>query len=172
MQIETDRLLLRHITMDDLDEHIAVHAEPEVIRFMGRFDRARLTGWLEQNDADWRRWGYGRLAVVERATGRLLGRSGLKYWPEFDETEVGWVLHPDAWGFGFATEAGRACVDWGFRSLDVPYLTAMIRPDNGRSVRVAERLGMVATRDDTLLGEPVVVYSRSRDGMAPGRARA
>ena len=46
------------------------------------------------------------------------------------------MLRPDAWGFGFATEAGRACVDWGFRHLGLESVTAMIRPDNGRSIRV------------------------------------
>jgi RimJ/RimL family protein N-acetyltransferase len=88
----------------------------------------------------------------------------LKYWPQFDETEVGWVLHPSAWGHGFATEAGRACVEWGFGELGLPYLTAMIRPENSPSIRVAERLGMRARRRDVLLDLPVVVYSLDRVG--------
>lgn len=160
--IDTDRLLLRRLTADDLDELVAIHAEPEVARFMGTFDRVEATEFLQQNRRDWSEHGYGRLAVVDRATGRLLGRSGLKYFPQFRETEVGWVLRPDAWGHGLATEAGRACVAWGFGSLDAPYLTAMIRPDNRRSIAVAERLGMSPLREDVLLGEPVVVYSIER----------
>src|SRR5690348_9357706 len=123
---------------------------------MGPFDRTRVLEWLQRNEADWKRYGYGRLGIVERGTARLLGRSGLKYWPQFGEIEVGWLLHPDAWGRGLATEAGRACVEWGFRDLDAPYLTAMIRPDNERSVAVAERLGFTILRDDLLLGDRVV----------------
>ncbi len=98
------------------------------------------------------------MAILERGTERFVGRSGLKYWPQFDETEVGWVLRPDAWGQGFATEAGRACVEWGLGALHLPYLTAMIRPENLPSVHVAERLGMTPLRSDVLMGGPVIVY--------------
>jgi Acetyltransferase (GNAT) domain len=69
----------------------------------------------------------------------------MKYFVQFRETEIGWLPRPDTWGHGFAIEAARACADGGFRNLDVPYVTAMIGPDNLRSVRVAERLGMTAS---------------------------
>jgi RimJ/RimL family protein N-acetyltransferase len=157
--IDTARLLLRQLTTADLDELVAIHAEAEVARFMGAFDRIRVSAWLDQNQRDWSERGYGRLAIVDRATGQILGRSGLKYWPEFQETEVGWLLRPDAWGHGFATEAARACIEWGFHGLRLPHITAMIRPDNRRSIRVADRLGMSPLRHDTLLGDSVVVYS-------------
>jgi RimJ/RimL family protein N-acetyltransferase len=161
--LETDRLLLRRFTTADLDELVAVHADPEVTRVMGLFDRARALRWMEANELDWAEQGYGRLAIVDRVTGAILGRCGLKYWSGFDETEVGWVLRRDAWGHGFATEAGRASVDWGFRSFELPYITAMIRPDNPRSLAVAERLGMSPRRDDVLLGQTVVVYAVDRE---------
>ena len=115
------------------------------------------------------RAGHGRVAIVERATGRFLGRTGLKYFAQFRETEIGWLLRPDVWGHGFATEAARACVDWGFRNLDVPYVTAMIGPENLRSIRVAARLGMTPLRADVLLDEPVDVYSISREEWAATR---
>jgi len=159
--IETERLLLRRVTSADLDELIAIHAQPAVMRFMGSFDRDEALQWMSRNEREWEELGYGRLAIVERATGRFLGRSGLKYWPQFGETEVGWLLRPDAWGRGFASEAGRACVEWGFEHLQLGHITAMIRPDNHRSIRVAERLGMEPLRGDVLLGEPVVVYAAS-----------
>src|SRR5689334_18900140 len=161
MLIPTERLLLRPLGLDDLGEIHAMNAMPEVIRTMGVVDRATALARLEANERDWRERGYGPMAVIERATGRFLGRSGLKYWPQFDETEVGWVLRPEAWGQGFATEAGRACVAWGFGTFEFPYLTAMIRPDNTRSIRVAERLGMQPSRADVLLETPVVVYRLS-----------
>ena len=162
MLIETDRLLLRPLTTADLDEVIEMHAMPEVIRTMGAYDRLAAGARLERNEREWAERGHGLVAIIERATGRFVGRSGLKYWPQFDETEVGWVLRPDSWGHGFATEAGQACVEWGFAALDVPYLTAMIRPDNDRSIRVAERLGMRALRPDVLFDLPVVVHSLER----------
>jgi RimJ/RimL family protein N-acetyltransferase len=163
VQLETDRLLLRPLTMADLDEFMTMHSAPEVARTMGHYSAAGAADRIERNEREWREYGYGLMSLVERETGRFLGRSGLKYWSQFDETEVGWVLHPDFWGRGFATEAARACLDWGFGTLDVPYITAMIVPDNIRSLRVAERLGMVRLRSDTLLEFPVIVHAMERD---------
>jgi RimJ/RimL family protein N-acetyltransferase len=158
MLIETNRLLLRPLTLADLDEIDAMNSCPEVVQTMGSVDRATALARLESVEQEWRDRGYGPMAVIERSTGRFLGRSGLKYWPQFDETEVGWVLRPDAWGHGFATEAGRACINWALPRLGLPYLMAMIRPDNARSIHVADRLGMRPLRGDVLMDLPVVVY--------------
>jgi RimJ/RimL family protein N-acetyltransferase len=62
-------------------------------------------------------------------------------------------------GHNYATEAARACADWAFAELAVPYLTAMIAPGNERSIRVGERLGMEPIRKDVLVGEPVIVHA-------------
>jgi RimJ/RimL family protein N-acetyltransferase len=156
--IETERLRLRPLTMDDLDEFVALHAEPDVSRFMLALDREQAIERLQACDREWKTRGHGLLAILDRDADRFLGRTGLRYWPQFDETEVGWALRPHAWGNGYATEAARACITWGLRELGLPYLTAMIRPDNARSINVAERLGMEPLRDDLLRGVPVVVH--------------
>jgi RimJ/RimL family protein N-acetyltransferase len=70
---------------------------------------------------------------------------------------------PEARGRGVATEAGRACVEWGFRDFALPYVTAMIAPDNDASTAVARRLGMTPLREDVLHDVPVVVYAARRD---------
>ncbi len=69
-------------------------------------------------------------------------------------------------GHGYATEAARACAQWGFREFNYPYLTAMIRAENTRSIRVAERLGMTPLRDDVLFDVPVIVHSVSSDAFS------
>ena len=166
VMIETDRLQLRPLTMADLDDLILVHSEPEVQRFFGLLGRAELIDWLALVEKDWAQHGYGRGAIVDRVSGRLLGRAGLRRLVEFGETELGWVLHPDAWGNGFATEAARAWAQWGFESLDVPYLTSMIDPRNTRSIAVAQRLEMTTLRPDILLGDAVTVYSLTRNSWA------
>lgn len=159
MLIETDRLLLRRLELGDLDEFVALHADPEVTEFVRPLGHMEAEARLREDEGEWRQRGSGLLVITDLASGAFLGRTGLKFWPQFDETEVGWILKRDAWGQGYATEAARACIEWGFEELDVPYLTAMINPANARSVRVAERLGLTPLRDDLLLGEPVVVYS-------------
>jgi RimJ/RimL family protein N-acetyltransferase len=159
VSIETARLRLRPVRMDDLEELVRLHEDPEVARFMSSPGRDWLVERIEINEREWAKEGRGLLAIVKRDGGGFLGRAGLKHWPQFDEIEVGWVLHPEARGNGYATEAARACLEWGFESFDLPYITAMIRPDNTPSIAVAERLGMSPLRSDELLGAEVIVYA-------------
>ncbi len=139
---------------------------PEVVRFIRRLERSEAEERLRDVEREWAERGHGMFALLDRVTGRFLGRVGLKYWRQFDETEIGWVLRREAWGHGYATEAARTCRDWGFSVLAVPYLTAMIDPDNAASIRVARRLGLAPLRKDVLLGSEVVVYAISRADWA------
>jgi RimJ/RimL family protein N-acetyltransferase len=79
--IETDRLLLRRVTVDDIDELVEIHGDPAIVRFIGAWDRARAMEWLTEVDQNWQERGYGRVAITDRESGRLLGRTGLMYLP-------------------------------------------------------------------------------------------
>ena len=155
-RIETARLELRPMTIEDLEEFLSMHLDPDVARFLGAADRELAASRLEVDARLWRERGHGLFKVTHRDDGRFLGRVGIKYWPQFDETEVGWTLRREEWGHGYATEAARACADWAFRELPVPYLTSCIAPDNARSIAVAERLGMTPVRTDVLDGIPAI----------------
>lgn len=165
--IETERLLLRPLAIEDVDDFFALHAQPEVARFTTTFDREEARRRLEQVEREWAVLGYGAMAVLDRESERYLGRCGLKYWPQFKETEVGWSLRREEWGHGYATEAARAVLEWGFEALPLPYITAMIHRDNERSLRVAQRLGFTPLREDVLLGVAVIVHSISGPPEAP-----
>ena len=158
--IETERLLLRPIGPEDLEEFLALYTDPEVVRFTSTYDRPGARRRLVEIGHEWEQHGYGPMAVLDRASGRFLGRSGLKYWPQFDETEVGWSLLASARGHGYATEAGRASAEWAFANFPFPYITAMIQSENAPSLRVAERLGFAPLREDTLMGISLVVHAR------------
>jgi RimJ/RimL family protein N-acetyltransferase len=166
MRIETERLLLEPLMPADLDDLLALHAHPQVAEFVGTLDPVMARSRLADNERHWTERGHGRMAIRDRATGRFLGRTGLLYWPQFVEVEVGWTLAPDAWGHGYATEAATACIEWGFENLSVPYLTAMVHPRNERSLRVAHRLGFERLRDDVLVDVPVIVHWRPRPLVA------
>jgi len=163
MVIETERLILRRPTIDDLDELVAFQADPEIARFIGPFDRPEALNWLHRVDLNWQEHGYGRVAITDRSTGRLLGRSGMMYLTQFQETELGWTLRRDAWGKGYAIEAARACAAWAFSDFEIPYLIALIEPGNVRSVRVASHLRMTPLRNDTFLDRPMVVHCMERE---------
>ena len=160
--IETERLLLRPLGPADLEDFYALYTDPDVVRFTTSYDRAGAAQRLEEIASEWEHRGYGPMAVLDRPHGRFLGRCGLHYWPEFDETEVGWSFWTAARGHGYATEAGRACIEWGFANFALPYITAMIHSANTPSLRVAERLGFAPLREDVLLGMPLVVHAVRR----------
>ncbi len=169
--IETERLTLSPLTVADLDDFVALQEQPEVAWGTTSFTREQALARLEANEHEWAQRGHGLMAVRERETDRFLGRSGLRLWPQFDEVEVGWALRLEHWGQGYATEAGRAIVQWGFTHLPLDYITAMIMPENARSLMLARRLGFTRLRDDVLLGTPVIVHALRRQ-PSPAAAAA
>jgi RimJ/RimL family protein N-acetyltransferase len=160
--LRTEHLIMRPPDAADLDDLLAFHDDPLVLRIFGATTGEEVAEWIAIARRDWEERGHGRVVLRDPGDATFLGRSGLRYWPELDEIEVGWSLTAAARGRGLATEAGRFWLDWGFRNLDAPYLTANIAPGNAASIAVAERLGMAPLREDTLHGEPVVVYAVSR----------
>jgi RimJ/RimL family protein N-acetyltransferase len=141
--LRTERLTLRLLTPDDAGNYAAIRYHPEVVKWMlpapaDPIDAARAA--IERYANCWRERGYGPWGVFQ--DGRQIGHAGLNFVPEFGETEVLWSLHPDAWGHGFATEAARAALDLGFRTLDLKLIFAITKPDNIASQAVMKRLGL------------------------------
>lgn len=162
--LTTPRLLMRRLTSEYLPDLLDLYADPDVVRFLTPLDEAAHLARLREAEEMWRTRGYGRAAIHERHGGRFVGRGGLQYWPHRDEVEVTWALRRDAWGRGYATEAGGAWLRWGLEHLEVPYITALIAPENTASRNVAERIGMSVARSDVQHGRAVLVYARQRPG--------
>lgn len=110
----------------------------------------------------WELRGYGLWAVEEKRTGTFVGRIGLIYPEGWPAIEVGWLIDRERWGEGFATEGGRAAMQFAFDRLNLTRISSVIRPQNAPSIRVAEKLGMQAERSEQLFGWDVVIYSRDR----------
>ena len=162
VELQTERLVMRPPDEDDLEDLVALHTDPAMLRMFGPTTREEVGEWIAIARSDWRERGHGRVVIRDREDGAFLGRSGLRFWPEFGEVELGWSLAAAARGRGIATEAGRAWLDWGFRELDDPYFISIVDTWNTASAAVAERLGMERLRDDELHGDPVVVYATRR----------
>jgi RimJ/RimL family protein N-acetyltransferase len=143
-ELETERLVLRPFADGDLDGFATMYADPEVMRHMGDgrpLSRAATWRTIALFVGHWELRGYGQWALVEKATGRLIGRAGLwnpEGWPGL---EVGWLLDRARWGHGFATEAARAGLDYAFDVVGAERVISVIAPANLRSIRVAERVG-------------------------------
>ena len=145
-ELRTERLLLRQWREDDAEPLAEIHTHPEYAAFMRPLNFERTWELILWCQLSWRREGFGLWAAEELESGRLVGRIGLirhHDWPEApDPVEVGWVLHPDCWGRGLATEGGSAAVECWREHLDDPQLISITRPDNVRSRAVMERLGL------------------------------
>jgi RimJ/RimL family protein N-acetyltransferase len=163
--LRTERLVLRPFREEDLDPWATIVADPEIARYIGGV-RSREEAWrtIATYLGHWMLRGYGQWAVERRLDGRFIGRAGLWFPEGWPELEVGWTLDRAVWGEGFATEAGRAAIDWGFAELGLSRIASVIAPDNARSRAVAVRLGMDLDREVELEGRPAVLYACDRPG--------
>jgi RimJ/RimL family protein N-acetyltransferase len=165
--LETERLILRPPVQADLDRWAAFLGDAEATRHIGGV-QPRETAWrsMAAMTGAWSLLGFSMFSVVEKASGAWIGRLG-PWRPEgWPGTEVGWGLHPDAQGKGYAVEGARAAIDWAFDHLGWTEVIHTIAPENTASVRVAERLGSTLLRR-TQLPEPFVmdvdVWGQSRE---------
>lgn len=145
--LSTERLTLRPLAPADAEAYAAVRFHPEVARWLppasaDPVEAVRAT--IERFAAGWRQRRYAPWGVFRE--GRLIGHGGLNYVPEFDQTEVLWALHPDAWGRGYATELARAALGYGFDVLGLDLIFAITLPDNLASQAVMKRLGLTYRR--------------------------
>jgi RimJ/RimL family protein N-acetyltransferase len=163
--LETERLVLRPWREEDLGPYAEMCADPAVMRYIG-------SGRTLERDEAWRQiaiflghWdlrGYGLWAVETKAERSFIGRVGLwrpEGWPGL---ELGWTLARAHWGNGYATEAGRASMEFAWTRLAAAELISLIQPENAASRRVAERLGMKVARREMLGANEVLVYGRAR----------
>jgi [ribosomal protein S5]-alanine N-acetyltransferase len=153
--VETERLVLRPFRDDDVDAYTAVLQSPGVRASLHLPDDVgREQAWLgmAQQLGQWELRGTGQWALEERATGAFVGRAGMHH-PERDDwpgIEIGWALHPDHWGKGYATEAGAGAVEYAFAHHDVDALYSVILPENTASQAVARRLGFMLFEERVL----------------------
>jgi RimJ/RimL family protein N-acetyltransferase len=145
----TDRLVVRPWTTDDAAAALAIFGATDVTRWltpaMGRVDdlaamRSVLEAWID--DQPNMLPPRGRWAVQHRDTKDVIGGVGIRLLPPYEEDlELSWQLRPEAWGHGYAAEAGRALARWAF-TQDIDELFAVARPNNTRAISTARRIGM------------------------------
>ncbi len=147
IELHTDRLILREWRDEDLEPFAALNSDPEVMRYMpkllSREDSDERVGQIREH---FERHGFGLWAVEVRGAQPFAGFVGLSV-PQYETlftpcVEVGWRLAREVWGYGYATEAARAALGFGFTRIGLIEIVSFTVPDNQRSRRVMERLGM------------------------------
>ncbi|MDQ8727608.1 GNAT family N-acetyltransferase [Bradyrhizobium sp. LHD-71] len=170
MTIETPRLRLRPFTTSDFEAFARMSADPEVIRYLGNgLPIARINAWFEMAAfvGHWHLLGFGEWLAEDKATGAFVGRIGLQRPEGWPATEVGWMLTREHWGKGYATEGGRAALEYAFGHLRIKRVISMIHPENVASIRVAERLGESFERRMTVNSRDRLIYSIEANEILP-----
>lgn len=149
--LETERLILRPPAREDFEAWAAFHADAEVTEFLGGpIPHAMAWRTICTMAGAWTINGFAMFSVIEKATGRWVGRLG-PWQPEgWPGPEVGWGLAREAWGKGYAVEGSAAAIDWAFDALGWSEVIHAIEPANHRSQAVARRLGSRLVRAGVL----------------------
>lgn len=173
--LTTDRLILRAPEPQDFEAWAAFAADEETMRYIGGV-QARSVAWrgLCSVAGAWTIRGFSMFSVIERASGRWIGRMG-PWQPEgWPGTEVGWALVRDVWGQGYATEGAIACMDYVFDALGWEEAIHTIEPHNAASQAVARKLGSTVLRQGRMPPPyehlPIDVWGQSREQWLARRA--
>jgi RimJ/RimL family protein N-acetyltransferase len=147
--IETDRLMLRIMREEDTEPMFDIFSDPVAMRYFGViFDRDRMNRWVQSNLEHHKEHGFSLYTVILKENGEIIGDCGL----ETDEIEgesvvgIGFDFRRKYWHKGYATEAARAVLEYGFTQFGFEKISGWIDPENAPSQRVAERIGMTVEK--------------------------
>jgi ribosomal-protein-alanine N-acetyltransferase len=173
MIIETERLMARPFTADDLTELLRMRADEDVVRYLGgvamqtpEFTEQRLRFHFECYE----KYGYGMSAVLRKSDGVMIGWGGLQPLEDSGETEVGYGFDKPHWGRGYATEVAAAWLRYGFETAGLTRIVAVAFPENTASRRVMEKLGMRFEKTATHYRHECAFHSISREEFEPREA--
>lgn len=149
--LETERLILRPPRLEDFDQWAEFYEDGDAVKFIGGA-LPKSVSWRNFTAAVgcWAVQGFAMFSVIEKASGRWVGRIGPHHPYGWPGTEVGWAVVRDCWGKGYALEAARASMDFAVDVLGWDEVIHCIDPENHPSRRLAERLGSAILRQAVL----------------------
>lgn len=166
LMIETERLLIRPFTQEDIEPSYQMNLDAEVSQYTGDggvVSRAEIERRITENVlGDYKKYGFGRLAVEWKATRQFIGFTGLKYLDDLDEVDLGYRFLKAYWGKGIATESAQVCVQYGFERLQLQRIIAMALPENKASIHVLKKLGFTYEKEieeEGLLAQQYVLHN-------------
>lgn len=169
--LQSDRLNFREFTEADAQLVYDLNSAEAVLKYIHEAPASDLNSALrtirERIIPQYREHGYGRWALHLKSNNAFIGWCGLKYRPESGETDLGYRLMQNAWNQGYASEAAKASLDFGFNQLGLPAITARAQLENVASLRVLEKVGMQFIEYDTVDGLPVKTYHLSASQFRP-----
>ena len=171
--IETERLLLRPLTDDDIDDaHRELYSDPEVTWSGRTFSREEAVEGIASKRRHFEGHGFGMLAVTDKATGELFGWGGLQYMEGGPEVELGYYLARKAWGKGYATELARPFMELAFTRLGLERVVAVVRPGNKASKNVLAKAGFSFVAHEHHYDEDVELWEARPDSASDAAVAA
>jgi ribosomal-protein-alanine N-acetyltransferase len=167
--LRTERLILREMTMDDVDDLMGIFGDPEAMRYYpATKSREEVERWVRWVTDSYAANGFGLWVATAKDTGAFAGQCGLMLQDVNGtvEPEIGYLFLRRLWGRGLATEAASACRDYAFGPLGMKRVISLPDPANLASRRVAEKVGMTLEREVWMerWGKAACVYAIERDG--------
>ena len=165
--LETKRLLLRHLTMDDLDDLFALYHDGEVTQYMPDAPKSYEE---TKEELEWivnvyyGQYGFGPWGTILKETGMFIGRCGLIPWTieEREEVKVAYALAGKYWGQGLGTEATQAVAKYAFEHLHLSRLICLVTNDNHASIRIARKIGMTFEKEVEVDGKGFLLFSAAK----------
>ena len=158
---ETPRLILREFALDDAKSMWELNSDPEVIKYTGDPPFASVEKAREflLNYKDYEKNGFGRWAVITKASNSFIGWCGLKL-NEQNLVDLGFRFFRKEWNKGYATEAAEACLEHGFLKLNLNEIIGRVASENKASIKVLEKLSMDYWKNDSCKGIEDSLYYR------------
>ncbi len=169
--LETERLLIRPYTHNDLEELIEMRTDPEVYRYLGgpeRQNRVEITKRLDFYMQCYEKLGFGMSAMIWKENGETIGGSGLQPLEDTGEIEVGYSLKKNYWRQGIGFECALAWLKYGFETAGLERIVAVADKDNTGSWRIMEKCGMSYEGMQTAYGMECKFYAIAKNEFLRG----
>lgn len=167
-EIETARVRLRQLNLDDLDALFGIYSNSEVMKYVGKGARTKdetLAALIKMIE-HWKH-GFGMWAIIHKDNSKFTGRCGLCFLDNTPEIELGYTLDKPYWNMGLATEASLAILKYGFEQIGLKRIVAIARPENLASQRVMQKVGMKFEKNAHYYNSDVVYYAISHTDYYP-----
>ena len=142
--IETNRCYLRELNSSDAENFFALNSDKKVIKYTGdkSFETIEAARDFLLKYNQYKEFGYGRWAVINKENNDFLGWCGLKFSADLKETDIGFRFFRKHWNKGYATETAKACLEYGFNTLKLEKIVGRAMEENIGSIKVLEKIGM------------------------------
>jgi len=165
--LETERTIMRKLTKEDAENFYNLNLDEEVLKFTGDkpFKNLQTAIYFLTKYDQYKKYGVGRLAVIDKETLKFIGWCGLKYNQEKNEYDIGFRFYRSYWNKGYATETAKKCLGFGFGKLKIEKIVGRAMKENIGSIKVLEKIGMTFKGNFDFEGREGLIYELIKNEM-------